>query len=113
ELHIRRKFGVLIQAIRREGKYIRFPDGNSDLQSGDRLLLCGNFHALNQARLYISPSLEPTVSDPGLLDSDLLDSDLLEPELMDSNRLSIPFQALEESAALEPVEVLSSELSHD
>ncbi|HEY9645309.1 MAG TPA: cation:proton antiporter, partial [Chroococcidiopsis sp.] len=47
ELHIRRKFGVLIQAIRREGKYIRFPDGNSDLQSGDRLLLCGNFHALN------------------------------------------------------------------
>jgi monovalent cation:H+ antiporter-2, CPA2 family len=56
ELHIRRQFGVLIQAIRREGKFIRFPDGKSDLQAGDRLLLCGNFHALNQARLFIAPN---------------------------------------------------------
>jgi CPA2 family monovalent cation:H+ antiporter-2 len=61
ELHIRRQFGVLVQAIRREGKFIRFPDGKSDLQAGDRLLLCGNFHALNQARLWIAPKSEPTV----------------------------------------------------
>nr|WP_228035536.1 cation:proton antiporter [Oculatella sp. LEGE 06141] len=58
ELHIRRQFGVLIQAIRREGKFIRFPDGKSDLQAGDRLLLCGNFHALNQARYAIAPAAE-------------------------------------------------------
>jgi monovalent cation:H+ antiporter-2, CPA2 family len=58
ELHIRRQFGVLIQAIRREGKFIRFPTGKSDLQAGDRLLLCGNFHALNQARYWIAPASE-------------------------------------------------------
>lgn len=55
ELHIRRQFGVLIQAIRREGKFINFPDGNSDLQAGDRLLLCGNLYALNQASRWIAP----------------------------------------------------------
>jgi monovalent cation:H+ antiporter-2, CPA2 family len=58
ELHIRHQFGVLVQAIRREGKYIRFPDGSSDLQEGDRLLLCGNFHALTQASRWIAPDEE-------------------------------------------------------
>ncbi|MBF2047751.1 MAG: cation:proton antiporter [Leptolyngbya sp. IPPAS B-1204] len=58
ELHIRRQFGVLVQAIRREGKFISFPRGSSDLQAGDRLLLCGNFHALNQASRWIAPSAE-------------------------------------------------------
>ncbi|WNZ24015.1 sodium:calcium exchanger [Leptolyngbya sp. NK1-12] len=58
ELHIRRQFGVLVQAIRREGKFISFPRGSSDLQAGDRLLLCGNFHALNQASRWIAPSSE-------------------------------------------------------
>lgn len=56
ELHIRRQFGVLIQAIRREGKFINFPNGSSDLQVGDRLLLCGNFHALNQTSRWIAPT---------------------------------------------------------
>ncbi|GAB4381826.1 MAG: cation:proton antiporter [Elainellaceae cyanobacterium] len=59
ELHIRRQFGVLIQAIRREGKFIRFPDGASDLQTGDRLLLCGNFHALMEASDWIAPDSPP------------------------------------------------------
>jgi monovalent cation:H+ antiporter-2, CPA2 family len=59
ELHIRRQFGVLVQAIRREGKFIRFPNGSSDLQAGDRLLLCGNFHALNQASRWLAPDSEP------------------------------------------------------
>lgn len=59
ELHIRRQFGVLIQAIRREGKFIGFPDGRSDLQAGDRLLLCGNLYSLNQASLWIVPPHEP------------------------------------------------------
>lgn len=56
EVHIRRQFGVLVQAIRREGKFIGFPDGQSDLQAGDRLLLCGNFYALSQASAWISPT---------------------------------------------------------
>ncbi|MBI4783623.1 MAG: cation:proton antiporter [Oscillatoriophycideae cyanobacterium NC_groundwater_1537_Pr4_S-0.65um_50_18] len=60
ELHIRRQFGVLIQAIRREGKFIRFPNGQSDLQAGDRLLLCGSFHSIEQASYWIAPaSSEP------------------------------------------------------
>ncbi|MBF2026531.1 MAG: cation:proton antiporter [Oscillatoriales cyanobacterium C42_A2020_001] len=66
ELHIRRQFGVLVQAIRREGKFIGFPDGKSDLQSGDRLLLCGNLYSLNQASCWIAPTqkVTPTVSIP-------------------------------------------------
>jgi monovalent cation:H+ antiporter-2, CPA2 family len=54
ELHIRRQFGVLVQAIRREGKYIRFPNGASDLQAGDRLLLCGAFYSIDQASRWIA-----------------------------------------------------------
>jgi monovalent cation:H+ antiporter-2, CPA2 family len=64
ELHIRRQFGILIQAIRREGKYIRFPDGKSDLQAGDRLLLCGNFHSLTQASHWIAPEESKVVQLP-------------------------------------------------
>lgn len=63
ELHIRRQFGVLVQAIRREGKFINFPNGSSDLQAGDRLLLCGNYHALNQTSCWIAP----TAPEPQLL----------------------------------------------
>jgi monovalent cation:H+ antiporter-2, CPA2 family len=58
ELHIRRQFGILIQAIRREGKYIGFPQGSTDLQAGDRVLLCGNIYSLNQASQWISPVSE-------------------------------------------------------
>jgi monovalent cation:H+ antiporter-2, CPA2 family len=61
ELHIRRQFGVLVQAIRREGKFISFPDGSSDLQAGDRLLLCGGLYSLNQARQWIAPTEQSTV----------------------------------------------------
>lgn len=56
ELHIRRQFGVLVQAIRREGKFISYPDGKSELQAGDRLLLCGGFYSLNQASRWIVPN---------------------------------------------------------
>lgn len=62
ELHIRRQFGVLVQAIRREGKFISFPDGNSDLQVGDRLLLCGGFYSLSQASRWIVPTPQPAPS---------------------------------------------------
>jgi CPA2 family monovalent cation:H+ antiporter-2 len=59
ELHIRRQFGVLVQAIRREGKFISYPDGKSELHAGDRLLMCGGFYSLIQASQWIAP-LPPT-----------------------------------------------------
>jgi monovalent cation:H+ antiporter-2, CPA2 family len=64
ELHIRHQFGILIQAIRRESKYIRYPNGASDLQAGDRLLLCGNFHSLTQASSWIAPESSKVVQFP-------------------------------------------------
>lgn len=57
ELDWRRQYGVQIQAIRRENKFLRFPEDDVDVQAGDRLLLCGSFHALNQATTSMSPKL--------------------------------------------------------
>ncbi len=59
DLHIRRQFGVLVQAIRREGKFISYPDGKSELHGGDRLLLCGGFYSLSQASQWIAPVPPP------------------------------------------------------
>lgn len=56
ELHLRRQYGVEVQAIRREGKFISAPDGNTDVQGGDRLLLCGNQLSLFQVCAYINTS---------------------------------------------------------
>jgi CPA2 family monovalent cation:H+ antiporter-2 len=58
DLHIRRQFGVLVQAIRREGKFIGFPHGDSDIQEGDRILLCGSFYSLSQASRWLAPSMK-------------------------------------------------------
>jgi len=54
ELDIRRIYGVQVQAIRRDGKFIRFPDGSMNLQAGDQLLLCGAYPALNQLQQLLS-----------------------------------------------------------
>jgi CPA2 family monovalent cation:H+ antiporter-2 len=62
ELNFRQQFGVLIQAIRREGKYIRFPDGSSDIQAGDRLLLCGSFYSLDRVSQSIAPEQKPATN---------------------------------------------------
>ena len=56
QLHWRRQYGVQVQAIRRDGKFISFPDGSADIRAGDRLLLCGGSYPLNQ----LQQSLEPT-----------------------------------------------------
>jgi CPA2 family monovalent cation:H+ antiporter-2 len=56
QLDIRRGYGVQVQAIRRDGKLIRFPDGSMALKAGDQLLLCGGCSALNQ----LQPLLAPT-----------------------------------------------------
>jgi CPA2 family monovalent cation:H+ antiporter-2 len=65
QLHLRRQYGVQVQAVRREGKFIRFPDGRVELRPGDHLLLCGGSYPLNQLRQWISPlPLEPVLQVP-------------------------------------------------
>ncbi|MBD1837827.1 cation:proton antiporter [Coleofasciculus sp. FACHB-64] len=61
ELHIRRQYGVQVQAIRRDGKFIRFPGGDTELQAGDQLLLCGGSFPLNQVQQLLAPESEPSV----------------------------------------------------
>ncbi len=61
EIDWRRQYGIQIQAIRRENKFLRFPDETVEVQAGDRLLLCGSFHSLSQATTSISPKLERSV----------------------------------------------------
>ncbi|MGB3208012.1 MAG: cation:proton antiporter [Crinalium sp.] len=56
QLDFRREYGVQVQAIRREGKFIRFPDETVELRAGDHLLLCGGSNPLNQLRQWIAPS---------------------------------------------------------
>ncbi|MBD2611266.1 cation:proton antiporter [Nostoc punctiforme FACHB-252] len=48
DLDITKQYGVQVQAIRRDGKFIRYPDGNMDLRVGDQVLLCGNLTGLSQ-----------------------------------------------------------------
>ncbi|PSO52282.1 MAG: sodium:calcium exchanger [Cyanobacteria bacterium QH_9_48_43] len=62
QLHWRRNYGVQIQAIRRDGRYISFPDGQAQIKAGDRLLLCGGSQQLHQLRQWIAPESEIAVS---------------------------------------------------
>lgn len=55
ELDLSSQYKVRIQAVRRDGKFLRLPDEKTDLQGGDRLLLCGGFHSLTQASAWIAP----------------------------------------------------------
>jgi len=70
ELHFRRQYGVSVQAIRREGKFIAFPDGGAEVRTGDHLLLCGGSYPLHQLRQWIgqgpqSPVLQlPVITVP-------------------------------------------------
>ena len=48
DLDIGKQFGVQVQAMRRDGKYIRYPDGGMDLQVSDQVLLCGGLTGLSQ-----------------------------------------------------------------
>jgi CPA2 family monovalent cation:H+ antiporter-2 len=48
ELDLRNKNEVMIQAIRRDGKFIRLPDDTMDLKVHDQVLLCGSLYCLNQ-----------------------------------------------------------------
>lgn len=58
DLDIRNQYGVMVQAIRRDGKFIRFPDVSKDLQVRDQVLLCGNLLSLNQFAQLLAPTSE-------------------------------------------------------
>jgi len=57
DLDLHRQYRIQVQAIRREGKFIRFPTGATDLQAGDRLLLCGRAEDLHQAKTVFAAHL--------------------------------------------------------
>jgi CPA2 family monovalent cation:H+ antiporter-2 len=58
QLHWRRQYGIQVQAIRREGKFIPFPDGNAEIREQDHLLLCGGSYPLNQLQQWLTPLLK-------------------------------------------------------
>jgi CPA2 family monovalent cation:H+ antiporter-2 len=56
DLNLVQEYGVRVQAIRRDGKFIRLPDRNMDLQVHDQLLLCGSFASLCQVEKLLALS---------------------------------------------------------
>ncbi|MCM0590234.1 MAG: TrkA C-terminal domain-containing protein [Gloeotrichia echinulata IR180] len=48
EADMRYLTGASLMAIRRDGKFIRSPNGKIDLRTGDQVLLCGDLPSLNQ-----------------------------------------------------------------
>lgn len=50
ELDLQSQYGVKIQAIRREGKFIQSLTGKTDVLLSDRLLLCGTAESLHQVQ---------------------------------------------------------------
>ncbi|MBW4642211.1 MAG: cation:proton antiporter [Goleter apudmare HA4340-LM2] len=52
---IRQQYDVEVQAMRRDGKFIRSPDGSTELRVGDQMLLCGNLLKLNQLQPLFAP----------------------------------------------------------
>jgi CPA2 family monovalent cation:H+ antiporter-2 len=55
EIDLPHRYGVQVQALRRDHKFFRWPGRNIALQGSDRLLLCGGFHDLNCARRELIP----------------------------------------------------------
>jgi len=68
DLHLRRQHNVQVQAIRREGKFVSFPDGSVELLAGDRLLLCGLPQSLVQVEQWFIPPAPPVNLSIPLLD---------------------------------------------
>jgi monovalent cation:H+ antiporter-2, CPA2 family len=57
-------FGVKIQAMRRDGRFIKLPEKNTDLQVRDQLLLCGTLSALQQIEQILAPLTTVPLSIP-------------------------------------------------
>jgi monovalent cation:H+ antiporter-2, CPA2 family len=48
EIDLRHRYEILVQAIQREEKILRFPDAATKLREGDRLKVCGRTEAIEQ-----------------------------------------------------------------
>lgn len=64
ELDWRREYDLQVQAIRREGHFIRFPHGGTTLQAGDRLLVVGKLLSLKRLQRWLSPNADSSPSTP-------------------------------------------------
>jgi CPA2 family monovalent cation:H+ antiporter-2 len=64
DLEILQKLAVQVQAIRRDGKFIRSPDRQTSLQARDQLLLCGSLQSLEQLENFLVPKTEQSPSFP-------------------------------------------------
>ncbi|UFP95919.1 cation:proton antiporter [Gloeobacter morelensis] len=60
DVDLRRRHGVLVQAVQRTGKMVRFPNADTVVQAGDRLMVCGSAEAIEQLRGLLEQV--PTVS---------------------------------------------------
>ncbi|MFB2837372.1 cation:proton antiporter [Floridanema evergladense] len=61
DLDIQRQYGIKAIAIRHEGKFIRDPEDDIELQVGDRILLCGGYHPLNLLQKSLMPEEKPPI----------------------------------------------------
>jgi len=68
ELQMRRSHHIQVQAIRRDGKFIGMPDGDTQLLAGDRLLLCGDAKSLAEVEQLLVSSLLLRLPMPPLTD---------------------------------------------
>ncbi|HEY9851274.1 MAG TPA: cation:proton antiporter [Leptolyngbyaceae cyanobacterium] len=62
ELDIRRQYGISVQAIRRDGKFVRFPGGETQIHPGDRLLTCGAYYLLKPLKQALTRENQPPVT---------------------------------------------------
>ncbi len=61
EVDLLTQYAVEVRAIRREGKFTRWPEGSTDLQEGDRLLLCGGFYEIGLMQRTAAPVVQQSV----------------------------------------------------
>jgi monovalent cation:H+ antiporter-2, CPA2 family len=64
DLDMRQQYEVEVQAIRRDGKFIRSPEDSTDLRVGDQILLCGSLTKLTQLQPLLSPQAVLPLSVP-------------------------------------------------
>jgi CPA2 family monovalent cation:H+ antiporter-2 len=58
KLDIHHRCGVQVKALRRDGKFLRFPERKINLQTRDQLLLCGGFPQLHQLQQWLAPTTQ-------------------------------------------------------
>ncbi|MBV8888027.1 MAG: cation:proton antiporter [Chroococcidiopsidaceae cyanobacterium CP_BM_RX_35] len=67
KLELQRQCGMKVQAVRRDGKFLRFPDSGIGLQARDQLLLCGSYQSTLQLQQWLhTPSQIPLPSLSGV-----------------------------------------------